>query len=113
MCQTDQFQTWRIILLILGTILIPVINNLKIDNHSIGISFLSGLIFGIITFDMTFRSPLYWIVILTLNIFFLAHRVSYRNRKSIETDELSTKRDSKLSKLLGTKFDKVKSTFLQ
>ena len=104
--------------LISSIIIIPYIQNIKIDSDSIIWNITSGFIFGVYLFvfscdkQESYNSLLsfpyqaqtcYWFLLLFLNFCFISHRGSYLSRKIKEkyTENTAFFRDDKLDKLLS------------
>ena len=89
----------------------------RYDKDPLWISIVSGLFFGIYLTPFGFGSftggPIkiipYWVLLFSLNTFFLLNRSSYRNRVKESLDKVKEEREEKIDKLLNP----VKRKFFQ
>lgn len=101
--------------LITSFIVIPFINNFKINSKSMGYNILAGLVFGFFVTPFSFSSfggeytsllnfkyqsqVFYWFLILFLNLCYVTHRSEYKRRK--DKEDLADQRDNKIDELLN------------
>lgn len=99
---------------------IPSLYNFRVhryDKDPLWISIMSGLFFGIYLTPFGFGSftggPIkiipYWVLLFSLNTFFILNRSSYRNRVKETLDKVKEEREEKIDKLLNP----VKRKFFQ